>query len=98
MIGWLKSPVTGRYSVVYSAQQKLVMRSVEDITLMEVKTYTWTILLTFRHTFIVSHKWLPIEIGFDDLGDAETFFSVEVQKDKLSNVGRKDMFALQSWH
>ena len=87
------------------AQQKLVVRSVEDITLMEVKTYIWTTLLTFRHTFIVSHKWLPIEIGFDDLDDAETFFSIEVQRrswdrktNKLSDVGRKDMFALQSGH
>jgi hypothetical protein len=87
------------------AQQKLVVRSVEDITLMEVKTYMWTTLLTFRHTFIVSHKWLPLEIGFDDLDDAETFFSVEVQRrswdrktNKLSDMGHKDMFALQSWH
>jgi len=34
---------------IHMAQQKLVVRAVEDITLIEVITYMWPPLLTLRH-------------------------------------------------
>jgi hypothetical protein len=68
------------------AQQKAVVRAIEDVMLMDVKTYILTKLLTLRHRFAVSHGGLPFEIGFDNLRDAETFFTVEVQRTRQAST------------
>ena len=61
------------------AEQKRVLRTVEDVALTAVKTYLITKLLPLSERFSVSHRGLPFEICFDNLRDAEAFFMVEVQ-------------------